>query len=193
MHARTLEVLRPLGVTQALLAQADIAPTADLQLGSRVIRVTLAYLALPDTAFPHLSLIKQMDVERVLAEALADRGIEIERGTELTGLRDGPDGTEPGKPSQGQSLPGPSVTMLAPETRPPLSWFRCWAGWNRTAGVDRCLVGVSASGYEAPLLVARRPASTIPVAWTVVASCAAAASMSALEPAATVRHITRRT
>ena len=92
LHPRTLEVLRPLGVTQALLARADVAPTADLQLGSRLIRVTLADLALPDTAFPHLSLIRQMDVERVLAQALADRGIEIERGTELTGLRSGPDG-----------------------------------------------------------------------------------------------------
>ena len=91
LHSRTLEVLRPLGVTQALLARADIAPTADLQLGSRVIRVTLADLALPDTAFPHLSLIRQMDVERVLAEALADRGIEVERGTELAGVRDGPE------------------------------------------------------------------------------------------------------
>jgi 2-polyprenyl-6-methoxyphenol hydroxylase-like FAD-dependent oxidoreductase len=92
VHPRTLEVLRPLGVTQALLARADVAPAADLQLGSRLIRVTLADLALPDTAFPHLSLIRQMDLERVLAGALADRGIEIERGTELTGLRGGPDG-----------------------------------------------------------------------------------------------------
>ena len=90
LHSRTLEVLRPLGVTQALLARADIAPTADLQLGSRIVRVTLADLALPDTAFPHLSLIRQMDVERVLAEALADRGVQVERGTELAGVRDGP-------------------------------------------------------------------------------------------------------
>jgi 2-polyprenyl-6-methoxyphenol hydroxylase-like FAD-dependent oxidoreductase len=92
VHARTLEVLRPLGVTGALLARADIAPTADLQLGSRVVRVTLAGLALPDTAFPHLSLIRQMDVERVLAEALAQRGVAVEHGTELTSLRDGPGG-----------------------------------------------------------------------------------------------------
>jgi 2-polyprenyl-6-methoxyphenol hydroxylase-like FAD-dependent oxidoreductase len=92
MHARTLEVLRPLGVTQALLARADIAPTADLQLGSRLIRVKLADLALPDTAFPHLSLITQMDVERVLAEALTDRGVQVERGTELVSVRDGPGG-----------------------------------------------------------------------------------------------------
>ena len=92
LHSRTLEVLRPLGVTRALLALADTAPTADLQLGSRVVRVTLADLALPDTAFPHLSLIRQMDVERVLAHALADRGTQVEYGTELTAVRDGPEG-----------------------------------------------------------------------------------------------------
>jgi len=92
LHPRTLEVLRPLGVTQALLDRADISPTADLQLGSRMVRVTLSDLALPDTAFPHLSLIRQMDVERVLAMALADRGIRVERGTELIRVRDGPDG-----------------------------------------------------------------------------------------------------
>ena len=91
LHARTLEVLRPLGVTQALLARADIAPAADLRLGSRIVRVAFGDLALPDTAFPHLSLIRQMDVERVLAGALAERGVVVERGTELTGVRDGPE------------------------------------------------------------------------------------------------------
>jgi 2-polyprenyl-6-methoxyphenol hydroxylase-like FAD-dependent oxidoreductase len=92
LHARTLEVLRPLGVTQALLARSDTAPAADLQLGSRLVRITLDDLALPDTAFPHLTLIRQADVEQVLAEAAAGRGIRIERGTELTGLREGPAG-----------------------------------------------------------------------------------------------------
>jgi 2-polyprenyl-6-methoxyphenol hydroxylase-like FAD-dependent oxidoreductase len=92
LHSRTLEVLRPLGITQALLARADIAPTADLHLGRRIIRVTLADLALPDTAFPHLSLIRQLDVETVLARALTDRGIEVERGTELVAAHDGPEG-----------------------------------------------------------------------------------------------------
>jgi len=92
LHSRTLEVLRPLGVTQALLARSDVTPAADLQLGTRVVRVTLAGLALPDTAFPHLSLVRQMDVEQVLAQALADRGVEVERGTELTRVRQDPDG-----------------------------------------------------------------------------------------------------
>jgi len=89
LHARTLEVLRPLGVTDALLARADIAPAVDLRLGSRGVRLSLADLALPDTAFPHLTLIRQMDVETVLAQALADRGVMVERGTELVGLREG--------------------------------------------------------------------------------------------------------
>jgi 2-polyprenyl-6-methoxyphenol hydroxylase-like FAD-dependent oxidoreductase len=92
LHSRTLEVLRPLGVTQALLAGADIAPTADLHLGRRVVRVRLAELALPDTAFPHLSLMRQMDVETVLAQALADRGIEVERGTELAEVHEDVEG-----------------------------------------------------------------------------------------------------
>jgi 2-polyprenyl-6-methoxyphenol hydroxylase-like FAD-dependent oxidoreductase len=92
MHTRTLEVLRPLGVTQALLARADTAPAVDLHLGGRVVRIRLADLALPDTAFPHLTLIRQMDVETVLAAALADRGVKVERGTELVRVREGPEG-----------------------------------------------------------------------------------------------------
>lgn len=94
MHPRTLEVLRPLGVTEALLARADIAPEGHLHLGSRVVRARLAEFALPDTAFPHLSLMRQMDVETVLAEALAERGVEVERGTELVNVlnRDGEGG-----------------------------------------------------------------------------------------------------
>ena len=83
LHPRTLEVLRPLGVSEPVLARADIAPEGHLRLGSRVVRVRLAGFALPDTAFPHLSLVRQMDVEAVLSQALVDRGIEVERGTEL--------------------------------------------------------------------------------------------------------------
>ena len=83
LHPRTLEVLRPLGVTQALLAEADTAPEVDLRLGHRTVRISLADLALPDTAFPHLSLLRQADAEMVLAQALTSRGVTVERGTEL--------------------------------------------------------------------------------------------------------------
>lgn len=89
VHPRTLEVLRPLDVTERLLARADIAPEVHLHLGSRVVRARLGELALSDTAFPHLSLMRQMDVETVLSQALADRGVTVERGTELIEVRDG--------------------------------------------------------------------------------------------------------
>jgi 2-polyprenyl-6-methoxyphenol hydroxylase-like FAD-dependent oxidoreductase len=91
LHARTLEVLRPLGVTKALLARADTAPTVDLKLGRREVRIRLADLELPDTAFPHPSLVRQMDVEEVLTQALTERGVKVERGAELVEVRD--DGT----------------------------------------------------------------------------------------------------
>jgi 2-polyprenyl-6-methoxyphenol hydroxylase-like FAD-dependent oxidoreductase len=88
LHPRTLEVLRPLGVTEPLLVRADIAPEACLHLGAHVVRARLAELALTDTAFPHLSLVRQMDVETVLAQALANHGVEVERGTELIAVED---------------------------------------------------------------------------------------------------------
>jgi 2-polyprenyl-6-methoxyphenol hydroxylase-like FAD-dependent oxidoreductase len=88
MHARSLEVLRPLGVTGSLLARADVAPTIRLRLGSRLVPVPLDGLRLPDTAFPPLTLIRQMDIETTLAEALAARGVEVERGTELTEVQE---------------------------------------------------------------------------------------------------------
>ena len=91
VHARTLEVLRPLGVTDALLDRADTAPRARLHLGSRTVPVELAALDLPDTAFPHLTLVRQMDVESVLEAALAARGISVERGTAFRSVHDGAD------------------------------------------------------------------------------------------------------
>jgi 2-polyprenyl-6-methoxyphenol hydroxylase-like FAD-dependent oxidoreductase len=84
MHPRTLEVLRPHGVTDAILAHADTAPQARLHLGSRVVPVRLDELAIADTAFPHLTLVRQMDIESILAGALAARGVDIERGVEVT-------------------------------------------------------------------------------------------------------------
>ncbi len=138
LHSRTLEVLRPLGVTQALLARADIAPVADLQLGRRVIRVTLADLALPDTAFPHLSLIRQLDVEQVLAKALADRGIEVERGTELISVHDGPGGVR-------AILGSPDKTEQA--------LFGFVAGCDGPASTVRAQAGIGWAGRTYPVEV----------------------------------------
>ncbi|WP_312871587.1 FAD-dependent monooxygenase [Amycolatopsis acididurans] len=88
MHSRTLESLRPLGVTAGLLDRGDRTPRAELHLGTRRVSAQLAETALRDTAFPHLTMLRQMDVEDVLTEALRTRGVEVERGTEFAALRE---------------------------------------------------------------------------------------------------------
>ena len=87
MHPRTLEVLRPLGVTEALLARGDTAPRVDLHLGHHVVPVQLDRFDLDGTAFPHLVLVRQADVEAVLAGALADRGVTVQQDTSVSGVR----------------------------------------------------------------------------------------------------------
>ena len=85
LHGRALECLRPLGVTAALLGRADTAPEARIHLGRRVVEVRLGNVDLPDTAFPHLTLVRQADVEEVLWSALHERGVEVEWGVEFLG------------------------------------------------------------------------------------------------------------
>ena len=94
VHPRTLEVLRPLGVTEALLACGDLAPIVHLHLGGREIRMQLGEFDLPDTAFPALLFERQAVVESVLADTLTERGVEVERGIELADLRSGACGTD---------------------------------------------------------------------------------------------------
>src|SRR6478752_1501514 len=66
VHPRTMEVLRPLRVTDDLLARGDRRPTVALHLGRHVIEAGLTDLELPETAYPHLLLVRQSDVEEVL-------------------------------------------------------------------------------------------------------------------------------
>jgi len=86
VHPRTLEVLRPLGVTDALLSGGETAPDAHVHLGRREVPVRLGNFDIPDTPYPHLLFERQAVVESVLAQALVDRGIEVERGVELIDL-----------------------------------------------------------------------------------------------------------
>ncbi|GAA3715430.1 FAD-dependent monooxygenase [Terrabacter ginsenosidimutans] len=83
MHSRTLEVLRPLGVVGDLLDRADRAPRAQLHLGARTVAAQLGDVGLRDTAYPHLTLVRQADVEDVLAGALEAIGVPVERDAEL--------------------------------------------------------------------------------------------------------------
>lgn len=46
----------------------------------------LSHVDLPDTAFPHLTLVRQADVEEVLCSALQERGVQTDWGVEFRGL-----------------------------------------------------------------------------------------------------------
>ena len=97
MHARALEGLRPLGVTDELLNRADTTPEARIHVGRRVVEARLGRADLPDTAFPHLTLVRQADVEDVLWQALQARGVGVDWGVRFHGLhRDKPVASGPG-------------------------------------------------------------------------------------------------
>ena len=92
LHPRTLEQLRPLGVLDALRERSLGDPAALVHLGSRTVRVRLDDLRVGDRPEGHPWMIRQQDVEDVLAAALERRGVPVERGTALEHLdlaRDG--------------------------------------------------------------------------------------------------------
>lgn len=90
LHARALEGLRPLGVTDELLNRADTTPEARIHLGRHVVEARLGHADLPDTAFPHLTLVRQADVEDVLCRALQARGVPVDWGVEFRGFQHEP-------------------------------------------------------------------------------------------------------
>jgi 2-polyprenyl-6-methoxyphenol hydroxylase-like FAD-dependent oxidoreductase len=83
LHPRTLENLRPLGVTDALVARALRSPRVRIHLASRAHTVQLDAFGLANTAFPGPLLVRQSDLEAVLAAALTQRGVVVKRGVEL--------------------------------------------------------------------------------------------------------------
>jgi 2-polyprenyl-6-methoxyphenol hydroxylase-like FAD-dependent oxidoreductase len=77
-----------------------------------------------------------MDVERVLAQALADRGVKVERGTELARLREEPGGVR-------AVLRSPAGTEEA--------WFGFAAGCDGPASTVRAQAGLGWAGRPYPV------------------------------------------
>ena len=110
-------------------------------LGTGLSRSGSPIWTLPDTAFPHVSLIRQMDAETVLAQALADRGVEVEYGTELVSARDAPDAAR---------------AVLRTGAAPHEAAFAFIAGCDGPASTVRTLSGIGWPGapYPAEILLA---------------------------------------
>jgi 2-polyprenyl-6-methoxyphenol hydroxylase-like FAD-dependent oxidoreductase len=86
VHARTLEVLRPLSVVENLLERARVAPKILMHIGARTVDVPTGSPGWTGTPYPQVTLVRQADLESTLAATLAERGVEVERGLAVTGF-----------------------------------------------------------------------------------------------------------
>ncbi|MFC5139813.1 FAD-dependent monooxygenase [Actinomycetospora rhizophila] len=127
MHPRTLEQFRPLDLVDVLRRRALDEPQALVHLGSRTVRVRLDDLRVGDGPLGHPWMVRQRDVEDVLADALHQRGVRVERGAALEDLAVGRDGAR-------ALLRGPSG-----EERVTARWV---AGCDGIEGAVRLLAGI---------------------------------------------------
>lgn len=86
VQPRTLEVLGPLGVTDQLVELGNRAVRLRIHFPRRTVSVPLFDIGTTDTVHPYLLFISQAETERILGDHLADRGVAVRRGLELTDL-----------------------------------------------------------------------------------------------------------
>ena len=84
VHARTLEVLEPLGVTPELLRRGVPAQRFTIRDRDRVL-VPIAFDQLP-TRYPFTLMVSQAETEQVLLQRLLDLGGQVLRPRTLAGL-----------------------------------------------------------------------------------------------------------
>jgi 2-polyprenyl-6-methoxyphenol hydroxylase-like FAD-dependent oxidoreductase len=90
VQARSLELMRPWGVAEGLIAHGRKALTAQLYVEKRPSAIIeFGDIGVDDTPYPHLLFTSQAETERLLDEALARFGGQLERGVELLSARQG--------------------------------------------------------------------------------------------------------
>ena len=87
VQARTLEIYSQLGIAERALELGKRATGANIwAFGRRAARVPLGAIGLDISPYPFLLILGQDDNERLLGDALRDRGITVNWNTELVGL-----------------------------------------------------------------------------------------------------------
>lgn len=90
VHARTLEVLEELGVTDRLRAEGHVVPRFTIRDRDRVL-ATVRFDRLP-TRYPYTLMIPQNVTEAILLQRLREMGDEVRRPYAVTDLRQDTDG-----------------------------------------------------------------------------------------------------
>ncbi|UDL94455.1 FAD-dependent monooxygenase [Lichenihabitans sp. PAMC28606] len=88
VHARTLEVLEPLGATEALLGIGLIVPTFQVRDRDNLL-LSVDFADLP-TRYPYALLCPQNKTEAVLLDRLHSLGGEVVRPVDVSTVRQGP-------------------------------------------------------------------------------------------------------
>lgn len=84
IHARSLEMLENMGLSEKLISQGNIAGGFSMNTGkTRLARISTAEI---DSPFPFILMLSQCEIERILTEHFVSLGGKIERGVELTNL-----------------------------------------------------------------------------------------------------------
>jgi 2-polyprenyl-6-methoxyphenol hydroxylase-like FAD-dependent oxidoreductase len=86
VQPRTLEVLRPFGVSDALVARGNPAVRLYLHGPGGEVSFPLFDRGMDDTPYPFLLFVSQAVTEEVLGEHLAGQGVTVERPVELLAL-----------------------------------------------------------------------------------------------------------
>ncbi len=81
IHARTLELLESLGVVDTFLKIGKMVHATNIYCGEKkLVHFSLDEIQSP---YPFALMVPQSETERILAEELAKRGVEIERAVEV--------------------------------------------------------------------------------------------------------------
>lgn len=84
VHARTLEVLDPLGVARPLVQEGIQATTFTIRDRDRVL-MSIGFSNLP-TRYPYTLMVSQATTEALLLDRLTTQGVKVVRPTRVTGL-----------------------------------------------------------------------------------------------------------
>jgi 2-polyprenyl-6-methoxyphenol hydroxylase-like FAD-dependent oxidoreductase len=93
VQARTLELYRPLGLSERVLARGAKVPAVNLWVrGRRTARLPFEQIGVGLTPYPFLFIFPQDEHERLLIERLSESGVVVERQTEFLRFEERGDG-----------------------------------------------------------------------------------------------------
>src|SRR5262249_29185391 len=89
LHARTMELYRQVGIAERVVERSLRFAAANLWARGRLAgRVVFGDIGAGLTPFPYMLVFPQDEHERLLIDALAARGVRVERGVTLAGYAD---------------------------------------------------------------------------------------------------------